>query len=216
MDRDISKNNLSACFFTDRDQSMFLTLPAGMRFWYTFGTGYLQRYYDIPFTEFDLDIYYFRLKVNKRIKNLGTVSFQVDRASAENTTYKKTAVSSDFDRSYESVEWYLPIKFDRSLDYFDHIGDLIKHTLLFLLIICLDINTTLKIFIIIILAALVLMLNIHLAAQQCYSKNDDSVLNNLKFLCRKKEDIKFFRYFGVGTFELTVFFILFNLGFIVN
>ena len=122
VDRDISKNNLSACFFTDRDQSMFLTLPAGRRFWYTFGTGYLQRYYDIPFTEFDLDIYYFRLKVNKRIKNLGTVSFQVDRASAENTTYKKTAVSSDFDRSYESVEWYLPIKFDRSLNYFDHIG----------------------------------------------------------------------------------------------
>ena len=101
-------------------------------------------------------------------------------------------------------------------DYFDHIGDLIKHTLLFLLIICLDINTTFKIFIIVILAALVLLLNIHLAAQQCYSKNDDSVLNNLKFLCRKKEDIKYLRYFGVGTFELTVFLVLFNLGFIVN
>ena len=122
VDRDISKNNLSACFFTDRDQSMFLTLPMGKRFWYTFGTGYLQRYYDAPFTEFDLDIYYLRLKINKRIKNLGTVSFQVDRARAENITYKKTAVSSDFDRSYESAEWYLPIKLDRSLDYFDQFG----------------------------------------------------------------------------------------------
>ena len=59
------------------------------------------------------------------------------------------------------------------------------------------------------------MLNIHLAAQQCYAKDDDSVLNYLKFLCRKKEDIQYLRYFGVGTFELVVFLILFNLGFII-
>lgn len=101
-------------------------------------------------------------------------------------------------------------------DYFDHIGDLIKHILMFLLILILPISTPIKIFILVLLGILVLLLNIHLGAQQCFAKGDTSVLDNLKFLCRKKEDIKFLRYFGVGTFELVVFLILFNLGMIVN
>ena len=121
-DRDVSRSSLRACFFSDRNQIITITLPIRKRIWYTIGTGYLQRYYDNTFTEFDLDIYYARLRLNKRIKKFGTVSLQVDRVSAENVTYNKTAVSSNFDRSYDAIEWYLPIKMDRSLSYFNQAG----------------------------------------------------------------------------------------------
>ena len=121
-DRDVSRSSLRACFFSDRNQIITITLPIRKRIWYTIGTGYLQRYYDNTFTEFDLDIYYARLRLNKRIKKFGTVSLQVDRVSAENVTYNKTAVSSNFDRSYDAIEWYIPIKMDRSLSYFNQAG----------------------------------------------------------------------------------------------
>jgi hypothetical protein len=97
-------------------------MPIRNRIWYSIGAGYLQRYYDNTFTEFDLDIYYARLRLNKRIKKFGTVSLQLDRVSAENVTYNKTAVSSNFDRSYDAMEWYIPIKMDRSLSYFNQAG----------------------------------------------------------------------------------------------
>ncbi|MEC7855266.1 MAG: hypothetical protein VYC61_00865 [Candidatus Neomarinimicrobiota bacterium] len=122
IDRDVSTNNLRPCYFTDRDQTVNLTMPIKNRLWYSLGAGYLQRYYDNTFTEFDLDIYYARIKLNKRIKKFGTISLQLDRGFAKNISYNKTAVSSDFDRSYESLEWYLPIKFDRSLSYFSQVG----------------------------------------------------------------------------------------------
>ena len=120
--RDVSTNSLRPCYFSDRDQIVALTMPIRNRIWYSIGAGYLQRYYDNTFTEFDLDIYYARLRLNKRIKKFGTVSLQLDRVSAENITYNKTAVSSNFDRSYDAMEWYLPIKLDRSLSYFNQAG----------------------------------------------------------------------------------------------
>ena len=101
---------------------MSLTMPLRKRLWYSIGVGYLQRYYDIPFTEFDLDIYYVRIKLNKRIKRFGTVTLQIERGNANNVSYNKTAVSSGFNRSYKNLEWYLPIKIDRSLSYFDQVG----------------------------------------------------------------------------------------------
>ena len=122
IDRDVSTNSLSSCYFTDRDQIMSLTMPLRKRLWYSIGVGYLQRYYDIPFTEFDLDIYYARIKLNKRIKRFGTVTLQIERGNANNVSYNKTAVSSGFNRSYKNLEWYLPIKIDRSLSYFDQVG----------------------------------------------------------------------------------------------
>jgi len=120
--RDVSTNSLRPCYFSDRDQIVALTMPIRNRIWYSIGAGYLQRYYDNTFTEFDLDVYYARLRLNKRIKKFGTVSLQLDRVSAENVTYNKTAVSSNFDRSYDAIEWYLPIKMDRSLSYFNQAG----------------------------------------------------------------------------------------------
>ena len=122
IDRDISTNNLRPCYFSDQDQLASVTLPFMNRMWYSFGFGYLQRYYDNPFTEFDLDIYYTRFRLNKRIKKFGVVSLQIDRISANNISYKKTAVSSNFNRSYEGFEWYLPIKLDKKLSYFNQVG----------------------------------------------------------------------------------------------
>ena len=87
IDRDISKDNLKPCNFSDRNQSLLLTLPLKKRVWWTIGTGFLQRYYDNPFTEFDLDINYYRMRINSRIKKVGTVGFQLDRYFANNITY---------------------------------------------------------------------------------------------------------------------------------
>ena len=47
IDRDVSTNRLSSCYFTDRDQIMSLTMPLRKRLWYSIGVGYLQRYYDL-------------------------------------------------------------------------------------------------------------------------------------------------------------------------
>jgi len=122
IDRDISKDNLKPCNFSDRNQSLLLTLPLKKRVWWTIGTGFLQRYYDNPFTEFDLDINYYRMRINSRIKKVGTVGFQLDRSFANNITYQSTAKASGFDRSYQSLEWYMPIKFDRLFSYVNHFG----------------------------------------------------------------------------------------------
>lgn len=65
VDRDISREILSPCAFTDRNQSMNLTQKIHQNHWINLGTGYLQRYYDKPFTEFDLDILYIKGKLNQ-------------------------------------------------------------------------------------------------------------------------------------------------------
>ena len=43
IDRDISKDNLKPCNFSDRNQSLLLTLPLKKRVWWTIGTGFLQK-----------------------------------------------------------------------------------------------------------------------------------------------------------------------------
>ena len=122
IDRDVSLNELKPCNFSDNDQFLNFTNRLDRRYWYSIGAGFLQRYYDNPFSEFDLDIFYLRLKINKKIKKLGTISFQMDRGTAKNISFQKTAVSSDFDRSYETIEWYVPVKLKSFISLFDHIG----------------------------------------------------------------------------------------------
>ena len=46
----------------------------------------------------------------------------MDRGTAKNISFQKTAVSSDFDRSYETIEWYVPVKFKSFISLFDHVG----------------------------------------------------------------------------------------------
>ena len=122
IDRDLSMNDLKPCSFTDNDQYVSISDRINRRNWYIVGIGFLQRYYDNPFTEFDLDIYYARLRINKKIKKYGTISFQIDRSIADNVTYTKTGISSDFDRSYESIEWYMPIKINSPISIVENFG----------------------------------------------------------------------------------------------
>ena len=122
IDRDVSLNELKPCNFSDNDQFLNFTNRLDRRYWYSVGAGFLQRYYDNPFSEFDLDIFYLRLKINKKIKKVGTIAFQMDRGTAKNISFQKTAVSSDFDRSYETIEWYVPVKFKSFTSLFDHVG----------------------------------------------------------------------------------------------
>ena len=122
VDRDVSTTSLAPCAFTDRNNYVTLTQKFGRGQWVNFGAGYLQRYYDIPFTEFDLDIVYTRGKINKRVKKVGTVAFQFERGHATNVTFEKTAKASGFDRSYETMEWYLPIKVQKRIPFLNEIG----------------------------------------------------------------------------------------------
>ena len=122
IDRDLSMNNLRSCSFTDNNQYVSLSNRVNRMSWYIVGIGFLQRYYVNPFTEFDLDIYYVRFRINKKIQKYGTISLQFDKSIADNVTYKKTGISSDFDRSYESIEWYMPIKINSPISSIENFG----------------------------------------------------------------------------------------------
>ena len=122
VDRDISNSSLSSCFFTDRNQSILLTQRIKKNYWVNFGLGFLQRYYDRPFTEFDLDIIYVKGKINKKIKNLGSIAFQVNQGRAKSESHYLPDRPSSFDRSYETMEWYVPFKINKRIKYLDEIG----------------------------------------------------------------------------------------------
>ena len=114
INRDISNDKLSPCLFTDRNQSLMLSQRISKRSWMNFGGGYLQRYYSKPFTEFDLDIVYYKAKLNYKIKKIGNVAIQVNHGRAVNESHFLPERPSSFDRSYETIEWYAPIKIKKS------------------------------------------------------------------------------------------------------
>ncbi len=110
IDRDISINNLEPCLFTDRNQYITLTQILTKYVWLNFGPGYLQRYYLNPFTEFDLDILYMKVKLNYKINRIGLISFQINQGRANNKSYLLPERPSSFNRSYRTIEMYLPLK----------------------------------------------------------------------------------------------------------
>ena len=122
INRDISNTNLAASIFTDNNQSIAITQKIGRGQWINISIGFLQRYYEKPFTEYNSDIYYFRGKFNKVISNVGVIAFQVDRSSSNNIGFGKTAKSSVLDRSYETIEWYIPFRIKKGVPFFDEIG----------------------------------------------------------------------------------------------
>jgi hypothetical protein len=122
INRDIGNDALSPCAFTDQNQKITLSQKVGRRQWINFGVGYLQRYYDKPFIEFDLDIIYLSGKFNKKIKQFGIVSFQFDRGRAISQSHYLPERPSSFNRSYETMEWYLPIKLQKRIPFFKEIG----------------------------------------------------------------------------------------------
>ena len=120
--KDISNDQLSPCLFTDRNQSLILSQRVSKRSWVNFGGGYLQRYYSKPFIEFDLDIVYYKAKLNYKIKKIGTVALQVNRGHAVNESHFLPDRPSSFNRSYDTVEWYAPIKINKIIPFFSVIG----------------------------------------------------------------------------------------------
>ena len=109
INRDISTNNLEPCKFSDRDQIVLITQKISKYIWVNFGSGYLQRYYAKPFTEFDLDILYLRGKLNYKIQRLGSVSLQVTSGRAISDSGELPKRPSSFDRSYSNMEIYMPL-----------------------------------------------------------------------------------------------------------
>ena len=126
IDRDVSGDISAACLFSDREQKIGISLPVRGKMWVNVWAGYLQRYFDNPFTEFDLDIYYLRLKLNKQIRKFGNIRFQLEQGIAENITYEQTARASDFDRSYQYIQFYLPISKTKKNRWTDGYGFAIR------------------------------------------------------------------------------------------
>ena len=122
IDRDISVSDLAACVFTDRNQNVTLTHRLSKLIWINISPGYLQRYYSRPFTEFDLDIVYLKGRINYKLKNIGSVALQINRGKANNISYSSQLRPSSFDRSYETVETFIPIKVNKNLPMISEIG----------------------------------------------------------------------------------------------
>ncbi|MBA65537.1 MAG: hypothetical protein CMG55_07030 [Candidatus Marinimicrobia bacterium] len=111
VNKDISTNRLEACYFSDRDQIITVTQRITKYSWINIGAGYLQRYYEKPFTEFDLDIINLRAKLNYKLKRIGTLALQVNQGRALSESHIGPIRPSSFDRSYNTREVFLPFKF---------------------------------------------------------------------------------------------------------
>ena len=122
VDRDISADELASCRFTDREQRFLASYPLKRRLWATGYVSYTQRYFDNPFTEFDLDIVTTSLKVSKKIHGFGTIAIEGKYGVADNITFGETAKASDLDRSYEHVELFVPVSYNQGFFGFDNVG----------------------------------------------------------------------------------------------
>lgn len=122
IDRDISTDNLAACLFTDRNQIINITGKLSRSIWSSIGLGYLQRYYLRPFIEFNLNIPYWKARINYKIKNIGTIALQINSGRAINDSHLGTQRPSSFNRSYHTLEWYIPITISRKLPIIDQLG----------------------------------------------------------------------------------------------
>ncbi len=122
IDRDISADELANCSFTDREQRLLMSHPLKKRLWLSGIVGFTQRYFDKPFTEFDLNIVTTTLKVSKKFRGFGTISLEGTYGVADNISFGKTAKASDLDRSYKHMEWYLPVSYDQGILGLDEVG----------------------------------------------------------------------------------------------
>ena len=122
INKDISNSMLEACYFSDRDQSVALSHRFTKYSWGTIGVGFLQRYYTKPFTEFDLDIIYYKARLNFKLKRFGTLGFQVNQGRAENESHLGTRRPSSFDRSYDTQEFFIPLTIKYGLPFIQSFG----------------------------------------------------------------------------------------------
>ena len=122
IDRDVSTDELASCSFTDREQRILVSYPIKRRLWTSGFVSYTQRYFDKPFTEFDLDIVTTALKISKKFRGFGTIAIEGKYGIADNITFGKTAKASDLDRSYKHFEWYIPVSYSQGIDVLDEVG----------------------------------------------------------------------------------------------
>ena len=122
LNKDISPTLYSSCSFTDRNQSLSLTYKIKKREWSVISFGFLQRYYDKPFIEFDLDILYIRAKQNYKIKNFGLIGFQFETGRAVSKSNKPPIRPSSFDRSYTTSEYYIPLTITKNIPLLNEMG----------------------------------------------------------------------------------------------
>ncbi len=122
INRDVSNHASIACSFSDRDQKLSVSYPLARRMWVAFTGGYLQRYYNGAFAEFNSDIVYRRGRFSWKTPWNFTLGVEGEVGKADNITFGTTARSSDLDRSYNYTQLYLPIKSSVRLWIFDEIG----------------------------------------------------------------------------------------------
>lgn len=102
-------------------------------------------------------------------------------------------------------------------DYYDHIGDLIKSTVLFLVILYHPIDMKTKVVFFGILGLLLFAMTVHLGCQEkVYNPDGNDSLSYTKHFCARKENIKVTRYVGVGTTMLYITGFMLFLAYIRN
>ena len=106
-------------------------------------------------------------------------------------------------------------------DKFDHFSDIIKYLSLLLIIYFLDINKKSKILFYIISILLCIVSSIALGCQEHHYDDDNNnkqqtMLTLLKNLCKNKDNIKYTKYIGSGTFMLITSILIYNIQNIHN
>lgn len=122
INRDVSNDSYKPCYFSDQKQMLSLSQKLNRYTWVNLSYIILNRYYNIPFTEFDLDIYSYRIKISRKLSNKILLSLQIENGQADNINYLKTAISSDFDRSYRATELYAPLILSDIVPYLPTFG----------------------------------------------------------------------------------------------
>ncbi len=122
LDRDKSNDSYIPCYFSDEETGVDFSYPFTRRMWVVARLLKLKRYYNGEFAEFDLDIYGSRLGLNFEVFERLNTSVDILYSFADNFTYGETARASSFDRSYTSIEWYLPVSYSLKHDIFSELG----------------------------------------------------------------------------------------------
>ena len=98
-------------------------------------------------------------------------------------------------------------------DIYDHISDITKYVILYLVIYFSKLNPNTKILFIVGTLVFYFLSATHLGCQEkIYDKS--SSLDLLRCLCHNEQHITFTRYFGVGTFMLVTSIMIYNIKYI--
>ena len=95
-------------------------------------------------------------------------------------------------------------------DYYDHLTDIITYVYLIYTIYNINIPSTLKKYLLLLMVISVIPLSIDLGCKERHSEEKQS-LSVLKYLCPKKEYVHFTKFFGSGTAILVISLIIFIL-----